>query len=815
MASTLRMGIKLLVNATNSPMKNDIKTHLYFSLVFLLRGIILSVKAPKWDQNFLLLKRFFYRVKTPGTRVVMSRVLLVDDDEDLLSLAQILLNREEPTFTLVTATSAHEALQKLEEESFEVVVSDYRMPDTDGLVFLQKLRDAGNNIPFIMFTGQGREEVAMRALNLGADYYIMKGTEASSTFGELGHTIRQVLQHMQTEQALQAQREFTDTVINSLTDTFYIFDPEDGQALRWNKVFEEIGGYTLDEMKQKTPFDYYPPEEHARIERATKEILETGRTNVELTFIAKDGHRIPFEYSGVLITGPDGKSQICAIGRDITDRKQAEAMLQESEGRYKILAERGFDGVLIHRNFQLLDLNQQFADMVGVPRATLVGSNGLDLFTPKGQQRIREYVQAGKGGVLEAELRRNDGKIVLTESIGAPCLFQGEEARIVAVKDISKQRQAEKALRESEEKFRSVVEDQTEFVVRWLPNGVRTFVNKSYCNYYGGTAEEFIGTSFFPHINDQDLAAVKKRLAALSLESPVSTDVHRVIRPDGSPGWNEWTDRAIFGADGQLIEYQSVGRDITAQKQTEEALQKSEERFSKAFQSSPLSIIITRISDGQFIEVNDSALKVTGYSREELIGRTSLELGLIRAKDRENGLQIYQKEGSLRNFEIPFFTKEGNKRLGSFSGEIINIGRERCLIQVVDDITERKQAEKALKESEEKYRALVEQSIQLLTIIQDGRIVFANTAVEQLLGYTIEEILAFSPEQAGELVHPDDRELVASHIQQFMNGKEEYTRYKVRLVRKDGKICWIDQSSKIIQFQGQPAIQTTSLECID
>ncbi|HEX9736414.1 MAG TPA: sigma 54-interacting transcriptional regulator [Thermoanaerobaculia bacterium] len=134
-------------------------------------------------------------------------------------------------------------------------------------------------------------------------------------------------------------------------------------------------------------------------------------------------------------------------------------------------------------------------------------------------------------------------------------------------------RSTEEALRESEARYRSVVEDQTELVVRWQPDGTRTFVNDSYCRFFGATREELLGTSFFPLIAKEDLEAVQARLEALGPEAPVSTAQHRVLLPDGeSGGWQEWTDRAIFDAEGRLVELQSVGRDVTELKLAEERL---------------------------------------------------------------------------------------------------------------------------------------------------------------------------------------------------------------------------------------------------
>src|SRR6185295_2539690 len=133
---------------------------------------------------------------------------------------------------------------------------------------------------------------------------------------------------------------------------------------------------------------------------------------------------------------------------------------------------------------------------------------------------------------------------------------------------------------EGDERYRRILDDQTVFVVRWRPDGVRTFVNDSYCRYFGVKREEAIGSSFYPLISRDDLAAVRRRIAALSPEHSVSTGEHRVVRRDGTIGWNRWTDRAFFDAEGNIVELQSVGLDVTERVEAESALRESQARLS-------------------------------------------------------------------------------------------------------------------------------------------------------------------------------------------------------------------------------------------
>jgi diguanylate cyclase (GGDEF)-like protein/PAS domain S-box-containing protein len=131
---------------------------------------------------------------------------------------------------------------------------------------------------------------------------------------------------------------------------------------------------------------------------------------------------------------------------------------------------------------------------------------------------------------------------------------------------------AEEALRGSEARYRAIVEDQTELICRFLPDGTLTFVNEAYCHYFGKKHEELIGSSLMSFILEGDRAFVEEQFTSLSLENPVVTYEHRIMLPDGEIRWQQWTNRAIFDERGHFIEFQSVGRDITEWVRAEEQL---------------------------------------------------------------------------------------------------------------------------------------------------------------------------------------------------------------------------------------------------
>lgn len=176
--------------------------------------------------------------------------------------------------------------------------------------------------------------------------------------------------------------------------------------------------------------------------------------------------------------------------------------------------------------------------------------------------------------------------------------------------------------------------------------------------------------------------------------------------------------------------------DVMRRRQVEEALKVSEEKFAKAFQSSPDAVLISRLSDGCLIEVNEGFCHITGYSREEALSNSSISLGLwANLQDRERCVSALQKKHSIHNEEFNFRTKSGRIWSGLYAGEVIYLENEAHILSVVRDVTERKQSEEALRESEQKFRSIIKLSPDGITVTDEqGLITEWNQAMEQITG---------------------------------------------------------------------------------
>ena len=157
-------------------------------------------------------------------------------------------------------------------------------------------------------------------------------------------------------------------------------------------------------------------------------------------------------------------------------------------------------------------------------------------------------------------------------------------------------RHSNEMLRESESRYRNVVEDQTEFIARWLPGGNYTFVNEAYCRYVRRPREQLIGSTFIPTIYEEDRPRVEQEIASLTPENPSITSEHRVYRADGSIGWNQWTNRALFDESGRLEEYQSVGRDVTDLKLAADTIREREAHLAHVSRLATMGELVAGIA---------------------------------------------------------------------------------------------------------------------------------------------------------------------------------------------------------------------------
>jgi PAS domain S-box-containing protein len=252
--------------------------------------------------------------------------------------------------------------------------------------------------------------------------------------------------------------------------------------------------------------------------------------------------------------------------------------------------------------------------------------------------------------------------------------------------------------------------------------------------------------------------------------------------------------------DGALAYFSCVIREITELKRKEDALIESEEKFSKAFQVSPNGMIITRASDNVIIDVNEYFIRASGYAYEEIIGNTSVDLKLwIDQSDRNKFLTHIMQDGKVANQIFYFRTKAGKIRCGSISGEIIHIGTKKCYLSIIEDITERKNAEDLIRQANERLKYLLTTAsvvIYTASAIKTHAATFVSDNVINITGFSPDEFLG-SGNFWHEHIHPDDKIRIQKELDSLMARDTQTFEYRFHL--KDGSYKWLREECKLIR----------------
>ncbi len=411
-------------------------------------------------------------------------------------------------------------------------------------------------------------------------------------------------------------------------------------------------------------------------------------------------------------------------------------------------------------------------------------------------QSFRYPLDGGK--TSEIEIYRTDGKKTIAEMNVVNISWEGSPARLVSMHDITKRKEMEEALRKSEEKYRNIVElSQEGFVITDL-NGIITSCNMAFLRMAGLTQEEVVGKHFkdIPYTNIKDLPNYMKMYSNI-LQGKKNPPLEIPYKVNDGPTRIFELKSNLMKSGSNIFGVQTVVTDITERKRAEEALKISEEKFSKAFLNSPEEIVISDINNGEIIEVNNTFLNETGYSREEIIGKKANEINTwVNLEQRAEMVKTLKEQGFIRDMECLLRTKSGKIRTVLFSAEIINIGNKPLMLSVTTDITERKKTEEVLRFSDAALRSIHEG---VFATDIDFRITRWNDICEQMFGIKASDVIGKLVSDAFTLVeeYPGQNEKrIKILLKQGFNKEEQI----YRTPRGD---IWVDVHCQAIEASGK------------
>ncbi|MDD5143061.1 PAS domain S-box protein [Methanoregula sp.] len=697
------------------------------------------------------------------------RVLYVDDERDLLEVGKLFLE-ESGEFSVTTIVSPNAALDLLQKEHFDAIVSDYQMDELDGIRFLQAARERFPIVPFILFTGRGREEVVIQALNNGADFYLQKGGDPDAQFAELAHKIRQAVRTKQAEQSLAENRDYLERIYTSVQGGILIIDAKTHEILDLNPAAEKMMGRTKDQIISRICHQFICPAEQGRCPITD---LHQPVDNSERILLTADGKKrdiikyvVPFNLHG--------RECLLETFLDNTERKQATDNLkaayekltiaeEELRQNYEALSKK--EQALRERETQLAETNTYLSSVISY------AANPIVIWDVN--SRITGFNKAFEKltGFAESNVLGRDFDILFPD-----------ESRKSSLDLVCRALFGEKW-------------EGVEVPVKTIHGATRTVIWNS-ANIYaedGVTplATVAMGTDITERkITEQELLARNKELHEA---------YDRVARAEEELRQNY---EQVSATEEELrSNYEMLAHQ-------EQALRESEEKFRTLVETSP-DVIWEVDLEGTLRYVSPTVTSLTGYSPEEMVGKTII--GIVEEEARPRLMKEIERaissDGPILPMQFPARHRDGDIftveiRVARLTGPGGKIAGFRG---VAVDVTERRKTEDAIKASEEKFRALVESSLDGIAITDfSGILLFSNAAAGRIVDADDYPAL-IGKKNILEYIAPAHQPAVLRDFSQVMEGRDAYL-VTYQLITEKGRMIWAECIGRKITFGKTPAM---------
>lgn len=503
--------------------------------------------------------------------------------------------------------------------------------------------------------------------------------------------------------------------------------------------------------------------------------------------------------------------------RGLRERQEILTLLQQSEERLRRLAEASAHGIAIIQNHRVVFANAALAAIAAASQELILGRSTEELVKAFVDPEYSESLMARLSEDSDApehrspyELRiRVAGEYRWIEVAVIPVTFNGSKALQVAIIDITTRREAEEALRESEERYRTLVENAQNAIVSMEYDGTITFLNPMAAQMLGGKPDEYIGQNvmnlFPPDKAARHLAAVQR-----VIDAGKGVTVENLTVMQGQPRWQITSIHPINGHNGRPRSAFLISTDITENKQANEKLSR-ERDFNRLILQTANSLIFCLDEDAHILLFNEECERVTGYKAEEVLGKRWPDI-FIPERFKHDGLDdfgawVHAHPADRR--EEPILTKSGEERiiLWSNSSFVHPETGQITAIAIGYDITQNKLAEERLRESENRFKETADLLPQMIFEVDlDGQLTFINQAGPQMFGYAPDSVEQYP--NVLNVIHPDDRERAIDSLFRLRSGGESRGN-EYRAVRADGSVfpvlvytTGVRREGKVVGYRG-------------
>ncbi len=610
------------------------------------------------------------------------------------------------------------------------------------------------------------------------------------------------------------------SIFDNIHSGIYILeleDPGDDSSLKVimaNPATEKLTGIPVKEITGKTVDENFPGAGSKGVQQILAKVVRNKETCEIDRFDYSDARVEAGTYS--IKAFPLPENRIGVTIENFTEKKKAEEELLSSTRYMKAIMDAS-PAVLFTYDFQKQNINyisDKVFDLTGYTPEEIIDMhyihNGLvyadDLLMLEDHAKNSRQSELKEIPELEFRVNKKDGSAIWV-SIAA-IIYERDNNQaplqlIGTILEITKRKEAELALKKSEENYRLIVEEQSDLIIKYNTEGVILFVSPSYCEKFGMTEEELTDTKHQPLIHESD--RLKTSALREDLKNPpyISYFEQREMTKDGWR-WLSWTEKALLDEDGSIKEIIGVGRDITDRKITENSLMESEELYRTLFEQAADGILVEN-SEGYIIDLNKNLSKITGYTKEDLLGKktdilfdeSELVSKPVRYDKLRSGAGTITEHKIIRKDAITIDVEMKAKQLSD--------GRLQAFFR---DITEKKKSDKALIESEQKYRLLFETATDAIFMVKNDIFTDCNSATLKIYGCKREQIIGRTPYKFSPKTQPDGKNSKTAALKKIHDALNiGPQQFEWQHIRYDGTPFDAEVTLKKIELSGSVYLQ--------